>query len=160
MKSGATASKYDQAIFIWCFGNKLSSVIVAYVDNFCFEESEIFQTRIINSFHHVFVVKCEEVAKFQYIGLDIKNNGENIKLGQNEYVKKLKYILIEAARNLKDAISTIEITETRQIIGQLSWLATQTQSDLSYSVSALSSILKQEDAQCIKLKKQKMKNCR
>lgn len=150
MKSGAIASKYDQAIFTWHFGNKLQGIIAAHVDDFCFAGSEIFQSRVIDRLRHVFAVKTEETAEFQYIGLDIKKNNENIKLGQNEYVKKLKYILVEADRNLKDTISTTEITEIRQVIGQLNWLATQTRPDLSYDVSELSSILKQQNVECIK----------
>ena len=51
---------------------------------------------------------------------------------------------------MEDTISTTEITETRQLIGQLNWLATQTRPDLSYDVSALSSILKQENVESIK----------
>ena len=123
------------------------------VDNFCFAGSEIFQSRVIDRLH-VFAVKSEEVTEFQYIGLDIKKNSENIKLGQNKYVKKLKYIPVEAGRNLKDTISSTEITETRQVIGQLNWLATQTRPDLSYDVSALSSILKQKKCRMFKTSQQ------
>ena len=127
----------------------MQGIIAAHVDDFCFTGSEIFQSRVIDRLHHVFAVKSE-VPEFQYIGLDIKKNSENIKLGQNEYVKKLKYIPVEASRNLKDTISSTEITETRQVIGLLNWLATQTRPDPSYDVSALSSILKQENVECLK----------
>ena len=48
----------------------------------------------------------------------------------NEYVKKSKYVLVKAGRNLKDAIFTTEIIETRQVIGQINWLATQTRLEL------------------------------
>ena len=51
---------------------------------------------------------------------------------------------------MKDSISTKEITETRQIIGRLNWLTTQTKSDLCNNVCALSPILKQENIECIK----------
>ena len=42
IKSRAIASKYDQAIFTWYFGNKLQGMIAAFVDDFCFAKSEIF----------------------------------------------------------------------------------------------------------------------
>ena len=74
--------------------------------------------RVINRLRNVFVIKFEEVAEFQYIGLVIKKKGEKIKLGLNRYVKKRKYIRVETGRNWKDAISTRAITETRQIISQ------------------------------------------
>lgn len=150
MKSGAIASKYDQAIFTWHFENKLQGIIATHVDDFCFAGSEIFHRKVIDKIHQIFAVKSEETAEFQYIGLDIKQNRENIKLGQNEYVKKLKYIPVENGRNINDKISTAEISEIRQVIGQLNWLATQTKPDLSYDVSALSSILKQSNVECIK----------
>ena len=88
LKSGAVVSKYDQAIFIWYFGNKLYGIIATHVDDFCFPGSEIFQTRVMDRFRRLFKIKSEEVAEFQYIGLTIKKNRDNVKLGQNEYKKK------------------------------------------------------------------------
>lgn len=150
LKSGAVVSKYDQAIFTWNFGNKLHGIIATHVDDFCFAGSEIFQSRVMDRIRHLFRIKSEEVAEFQYIGLSIKKTGNDVKLGQDEYVKKLRCIPLEPGRNLKDAISSTEVTETRQLIGQLNWLATQTRPDLSYDVSELSSILKQENVECLK----------
>ena len=77
-----------------------------------------------------------------------------MRLEQNDI---LKYIPVETDRNLKDAISTIEITETRQIISQLNQLTDQTRFELNYDVSALSSILKQENVECIKHSKESKK---
>ena len=99
--------------------------------------------------HCLFKIKSEEVAEFQYIGLNIKNSN-NVKLGQNECKKKLKCIPVEGSRNLKNRISATEVTKTRQLIGQLNWLATQTRPDLSYDISELSSMLKQENVECLK----------
>ena len=87
LKSGAVVSKYDQAIFIWYFGNKLYGIIATHVDDFCFAGSEVFQTRVMDMFCHEFKIKSEEVAEFQYIGLTIKKNSDDVKLGQNEYKK-------------------------------------------------------------------------
>ena len=145
MKSRAVVSKYDQAIFTWYFGDKLQGIIVTHVDDFCFAVSEIFQAKVIERLCHLFKIKSEEVSEFQYIGLSIKESKDIIKIGQNEYVKKLKCIPVEGSRNLREAISTTEVTETRQLIGQLNWLATQTRPDLSYDVKELSSMLKCEN---------------
>ena len=149
LKSGAVVSKYDQAIFTWYFGNKLQGIIATHVD-FCFASLEIFQTRVMNRLRRLFKIKSEEVAESQYVGLNIKKNRDNVKLGQNEYKKKLKCIPVEGGRNLKDRIFATEVTETRQLIGQLNWQATQTRHDLSYDVSELSSVLKQENVECLK----------
>ena len=82
--------------------------------------------------HRLFKIKSEEVPEFQYIGLNIKKNRDNVKLGLNEYKKKkLKCIQVEEGRNLKDRISAMEVTKTRQLIGQLIWLATQTRKMLN-----------------------------
>ena len=113
LKSGTIVSKYDQAIFTWCFGDKLHGIIVTHVDDFCFAGSEIFQANFIERLRHLFKIKSEEVSEFQYIGLSIKESKDNIKIGQNEYVKKLKCIPVEGSRNLREAISTTEVTETR-----------------------------------------------
>ena len=51
---------------------------------------------------------------------------------------------------MKDRISATEVTETRKLIGQLNWIATQTRPDLSYDISELSSMLKQKNVECLK----------
>ena len=51
---------------------------------------------------------------------------------------------------MREAISTTEVNETRQLIVQLNGLATQTRPDFSYDVSDLSSMLKQENVECLK----------
>ena len=124
LKSGAVVLKYDLNIFTWYFGNKLHGIIATHVDDFCFAESEIFQTRVMDRLHHLFKIKSEEVAEFQYIGLTIKKNRDNVKLGQKEYKKKLKCIPVEGGRYLKDKIFATKVTETRQLIGQINWLFT------------------------------------
>ena len=83
------------------------------MDDFCFAGSEIFQAKVIERLCHLFKIKFEEVSEFQYIGLSIKESKDNIKIGQNENVKKLKCIPIEGSRNLREAISTTEVTGTR-----------------------------------------------
>ena len=75
------ASKYGQAIFTSNSGNKQQSIIAANVVDFYFAGSKIFQSTIIDRLYHVFAIKSKKVAKFQYIGLDIKKNNENINLG-------------------------------------------------------------------------------
>ena len=150
LKSGTVVSKYDQAIFTWYFGDKLHGIIVFHIDDFFFAGSQIFQAKVIERLCHLFKIKSEEVSEFQYIGLSIKESKDNIKIGQNEYVKKLKCIPVEGSRNLREAISTTEVTETRQLIGQLNWLATQTRPNLNYDVSELSSMLKCENVECLK----------
>ena len=72
VKLGVTPSKYDQAIFTWHFKNKLQGIIATHVDDFCFAGSEAFEYQVINELRKVFKIKSEEVAKFQYIGLEIK----------------------------------------------------------------------------------------
>ena len=161
---GAIASKHDQAIFTWCFENRLQGIIATHVDDFCFGGSEIFQNQVIDNLRKVFKIKSEEVAEFQYVGLNIKKTEKNIKLGQDEYIKKLHHIPLQNNRTPEDKLSSAEVTQARQLIGQLNWLATQTRPDLSYDVSALSSILKLENVECIKqinrtVKKAKKEKC-
>ena len=148
VKLGVTPSKYDQAIFTWHFKNKLQGIIATH--DFCFVGSEAFEYQVINELRKLFKIKSEEVAKFQYIGLEIKKSDSNIKIGQDEYTKKLRPIPLQNGRKLEDKLTSTEITETRQLIGQLNWLAPQTRPDLSFDVSALSAISKQENRECIK----------
>ena len=160
VKLGVTPSKYDQAIFTWHFKNKLQGIIATHVDDFCFAGSEAFEYQVINELRKLFKIKSEEVAKFQYIGLEIKKSDSNIKIGQDEYKKKLRPIPLQNRRKLEDKLTPTEITEARQLIGQLNWLATQTRPDLSFDVSALSAILKQENVECIRQINQTIKKAK
>ena len=87
MKYGPVVSKYDQAILTWYFGNKLHGIIATHVNDFCFAGLEIFQMRVMDRLCCLFKIKYEEVAEFQYLGLNIKKNKDNVELGQNEYKK-------------------------------------------------------------------------
>ena len=59
-------------------------------NDFCFTGSEIFQTSVMDRLCHLFKIKSEEIAEFQYIGLCSIKKNRNVKLGQNEYKKKIK----------------------------------------------------------------------
>ena len=150
MKLGAVPSKYDQAIFSWYFNGKLHGIITTHVDDFCFGGSKIFHTSVMDRIRRVFKVKCEESANFKYIGLDVKKISDSIRIGQDEYVKNLVPISVGTDRNVQEKISKEEVTKVRQLIGQLNWLATQTRPDLSYDISDLSSVVKQQNVECIK----------
>ena len=123
LKSGAIVSQYDQAIFTWYFGNKLHGIIATRVNDFCFTGWEIFQTRVMDRLRRFFRIKSEEVAEFQYIGLNIKKNRDNVKLGPTEY-KKIKMYPSRRRQKFERERSATEITETRQLIGELNYLAT------------------------------------
>ena len=60
---------------------------------------------------------------------------------------------------MKDRISATEVTETRQLIFQLNWLATQTRPDLSH-VSELSSLLNLENDECLKQANREVKRAK
>ena len=79
-----------------------------------------------------------------------RHGKKNWLFGQDEYVKKLNHIPLRNDRTLDDKLSPAEVTQARQLIGQLNWLATQTRPDLSYDVSALSSLLKLENTDCVR----------
>ena len=86
MKSVAVVSKYDQTIFTWYFGNKLYGIITSHVDDFALQGQRSSKPDMDRLFR-LFKIKSEEFAEFQYIGLNIKKNRDNVKLGQNEYKK-------------------------------------------------------------------------
>ena len=98
----------------------LYGIIATHVNDFCFEGLEIFLTRVMDRLRWLSKIKSEEVAKFQYIGLNIKKNRDNVKLGENEYKKNPNVSQLKEVE-----ISATEVTETRQFIGQLNWGATQ-----------------------------------
>ena len=92
IRLGAEVLKYDEAIFTWNLNGKLHGIISNHVDDLLWSGSKVFQVSIIDKIRSKFVVKSENAVKFKYLGLDLKQSSQYIKLNHDLYVHKVDYL--------------------------------------------------------------------
>ena len=83
LRAGATKSKFDDSVFFWSVINKLQGVMCCQVDDFCWGESEGFQSTIIGKIRETFTISQGEITTFKYLGLNIKQTNGCISIDQN-----------------------------------------------------------------------------
>ena len=145
IRLGAEVLKYDEAIFTWNLNGKLHGIISTQAD-FLWGGSEVFQVSVIDKIRSKFVVKSEDVVKFKYLGLDLKQSSQYIMLNQDLYVHKIDYLPVHEGL-LEAPLSSHAETMIRQVNGKLNWIVTQTRPDLSFDVGEYNSLMKKDRAE-------------
>ena len=81
---------------------------------------------------------------FQYLGLKINQSTDKIVIDQNNYAQSLCGILVSKERSTQKhlPLGVEEKKKLRTLIGQLSWVGTQTRPDILFECSELASSLK------------------
>ena len=142
LELGATVSKHDQAIFTYYDNGQLQGIVSTHVDDFCWGGTKFFESRVIDQIRNKFAVKCEERHNFRYLGIDLLQDAEEVKLRQDVFVQSLEFIPTRTHYDSETLLSDSEKTLCRSALGRLNWLATQTRPDLCFEVSDLASSLK------------------
>ena len=97
--------------------------------------------RYFPSFYSTVQVKCEfvigteELRKFHYLGTLIYETDSCVRVNQTKYIEKISEFDIKQDfkddRELEESIKA----QTRSLLGQLQWVATQTRPDIASRVS-------------------------
>lgn len=136
---GGTKSILDNIVFFWKNKkNELIGIMCAHVDDFCFGGSEEFQKKVIGGLLGKLKIGAREKRDFKYIGVNVRQESEEIWMEQKSYVKSIRIPDVKrfnGDRKLKIA----EMKEYRSLIGQLNWVAQHTRPDIGFSVSDMSS---------------------
>ena len=132
---GAQPSKCDRAVFIWgdSSGSGPCGILLAHVDDFLYGGDRSFQENIIPQLRSIFQVGAEEEGRFRYLGLNVSQVPQGIKLSLEEYCESLREIEtaklgVDRSRLLEPA----ESSELKHLIGQINWVSTQSRPDVSY----------------------------
>ena len=135
-----TQSKYEPALFFWYDSNKLQGMTVIHVDDFINAITEAFEKQVFNNLQKVFEIGKTAETSFKYIGLNISYHTNYIEICQKDYADSIKYITISQQRKLEKfyQLNSDEGHILRSVIGQASWLASQTRPDISSDVLNLS----------------------
>ena len=113
---------------------------VIHVDDFINAITEAFEKQVFNNLQKVFEIGKTAETSFKYIGLNISYHTNYIEICQKDYADSIKYITISQQRKLEKfyQLNSDEEHILRSVIGQASWLASQTRPDISSDVLNLS----------------------
>ena len=135
-------SSLDPALFFWKCDRKLAGIICLYVDDFFWSGTPKFQQDVIAHICRVFCVGNSESGTLKYVGLNIENGERSFLVHQIPYASTLSTVVMSHRRmQNKDALLTEdEKWKFRSIVGQLSWISTQTRPDVAFDVCELSQL--------------------
>ena len=143
IQAGMTISKLDQALFMWYSNDELSGILVCHVDDILFGGNLEFHNQVISRLRCTFSIGLEENTNLKYLGLNITQSSNGIKVSTSEYAKSLKEINLSGLNSEgKEGFSPDQITILRQFTGQINWLTTQGRPDIGFDSCFLANSLK------------------
>ena len=129
---GACVSKYDEAIIYWHYTNTLQGVVCSHVDDFFWGGSQIFKNQVICAVLKKFQITHQERAAFTYLGLQMKQLPNAVRVQQSLYVSDISSIVIQKGRSKFDKPTDDESHQLRALAGRLNWVANQTRPDVAF----------------------------
>lgn len=122
--------------------DKLQGVLSLHVDDFCWAGTEWFRQKVIDHIRKKFLVSKEETETFKYLGLQITQNKDEIKIHQKGYIGEIQKIKVDNPSQKDGKLAPHEIQQLRRVAGQLNWVSTQTRPDMAYAASIVSGSIK------------------
>ena len=142
LKHGATASKYDKAVFTWKHNGNVQGILAAHVDDFLWVGTDNFVKNVIDPLRNTFKVSTESKDCFKYVGININKSGPTIKLDQKPYIESLNPADLHQF-DVKDKESELErpgVRAFRGLVGQMNWVANISRPDMCFSACELSTL--------------------
>jgi hypothetical protein len=145
IQTGMTISKLDQALFMWYLNGELSGLLVCHVDDILYGGQLEFHHQVISRLRSTFSIGLEENTKLKYLGLNVTQTSECIKVSTSKYAKSLKEITLVDINQKGKGFSPDQITILRQFSGQINWLTTQGRPDIAFDSCFLANSIKSGD---------------
>ena len=119
-KLGVHKSIYDDAVFYWYFGkyNVLHGIICTHMDDFFWGGSARFKSSVIDRLKEVFQISQKSHYNFIYVGLQVSQHQDGIKMHQCADISEMKVMEIDKER-LHESLNADEKQKYRTLIGQL-----------------------------------------
>ena len=129
----------DSAFFTCHKDGKFIGFLCIHVDDLLLCGNSLFESLIVGHLMNKFKFSKMEKQKFTYLGCRIEKlrNGD-IKLNQNEYIEKIKDVILPSRTN-DCKVSDTEKREIRRVVGELLWVSMMTRPDIAFEVNQLSS---------------------
>ncbi len=130
---GAHQSRLDQASFCWFDNGILCGIMIVHVDDFLYGGTPNFHSSVVNRIKQIFTVGLEESVGMKYLGLLIQETSDGIVLSAGDYSTTVKEFDTSIIGYQKDRpLLAAEITNLKQLSGQLNWVTTQCRPDLAF----------------------------
>lgn len=142
----------DQAVFVWHDNDgNLDGLMVIHVDDFLYGGNNTFGQSVIAEFRKIFTIGTEESRGMKYLGLHIQQSlNSTISFSTNIYSNNLSEIdTTNIGVDKSKPLSPIEVSQLRQLSGQLNWVATQSRPDCGFDNCCIANSVKNATAQDI-----------
>jgi hypothetical protein len=132
--------RLDSALFYWLQNGKLAGLICVHVDDLFWAGTDDFQKLVVDAIYGEFSVGSSNSGSFKYIGVNIEQHGDHIRLSQHDYISSLEEIELSGQRasHRSSDLGKCESEQYQVLTGQLLWLAAQTRPDVAFDVCELS----------------------
>ena len=156
-EAGLQRSLYDHALFYMYRDNELQGTIGCHVDDFLNAGAPLFSTSVMAHIRTQLKFRSENDSVFEFIGLNIEQEGKEILIDQDSYIDTLLPI------KLKDNESSrlLDLSESRKLksfVGQLQWVAKHSRPDMSFSACELSTHVKNATVADVKKANKQLKH--
>ena len=162
IKLGCEQLSLDKAVYRWQDeSNYLGGLLLLHVDDMLYCGNSEFVQKVIDHIKEQFEVSSESSGTFAYVGIDIIQLGDRIKVNQNKYTKDMELpVFAKLDRVKKDLLSEKEVSQYRRLVGQMMWVVSQTRPDMIFPVICASMATKHTIGDMLNLIRiaQKMKN--
>ena len=103
------------------------------MDDFLYGGTQLFLDTVIKKIFEVFSVGSQEHMCFKYIGMQVSQTTENIKLSMSEYAASLIPFDLSCFHNVRSTKLTADEKKLlKRFSGQINWLVTQCRPDIAY----------------------------
>ena len=133
----------DQSVYVHQENLQLTGMFVVHVDDFLHIGRKYFYSHVVEKLREAFKVGSMGKQAFAYIGMEIEQTDNVIKVSQKSYISEIKIEGLSAERktNKDSPLNKTEHAEFRKIVGQLNWVARHTRPDIMFDVMELSTRL-------------------
>ena len=138
---GATPSSFDNGVYLFLSNNNLEGIVILYVDDILYAGSEAVQNAA-RQLKVVFQISHEETDSLNYIWLHLTPSIDGlVRVDQNSYIESIPLLSV-ACKNPHQKLTKDEITLLRGALGRLNWVANMTRPEIAFTVSKISSRIK------------------
>ena len=139
LRLGCKMSNLEPAFFVYKTGNVIHGIILCHVDDFLHSGDSEFQRNVITPLGNEFQASRRASKQFKYVGLNISQSEESIKVNQNDYLDNIGFEELPShCTGPEIDLNSIEYTLFRSLVGSINWLANGTRPDVSFSMINLS----------------------
>lgn len=133
---GCEKSRWDKALFYYRVSNKLCGIMLIHVDDFIMCGNLKFKEDVMKKLYIKYDISKHQRETFKYIGVNITQGKDYIKIDQQDYANSVKPVGVESSR-MKDKdriLDEDEMTAYRSLLGKLQWIAGISRPDIKFDV--------------------------